>query len=322
MDRFSVRIDHQATAADHISGRFFVVENGPFASFLSGGTDKFGNWGGFGIATRNAMGEYTRILSSSMLNEVRVGFSQERDFRTPQNLDFDPSRLIPGLIPPVAGLGGLPTVTVTGFRGFSDPPGSGDIKRTYEIIERLTWTNNRHAVKVGFEWQRASAFNFQNPPPFRGSFTFDGRYSGHPFADFLLGAVAATGRVSRNVEAEPVNDRYGAYIQDDWVATPRLTLNLGLRYEYASLFKNARHDLANFYPELGQVVVLDGQGDPRLLAALPIVEGASVGLGPDNYVNKDRNNFAPRVGFAFRPLGTTRLVARGSYGIFYNVIPA
>jgi len=322
MDRFSLRIDHQATAADHISGRFFAVENGPFVSFLGGGTDKFGNWGGFGVATRNAMGEYTRILSSSMINEFRVGFSQERNFRTPQNPDFDPSLLMPGLIPPVAGLGGLPTVTITGFRGFSDPPGSGDIKRSYEISERFTWTRSRHAVKAGVEWQRASAFNFQNPPPFRGGFTFDGRFTGHPFADFLLGALAATGRVSRNVEAEPVNDRYAAYVQDDWVATPRLTLNLGLRYEYASPFKNARHDLANFYPELGQVVVLDGQGDPRLMAVLPIVEGARVGLGPDNYMNKDRNNFAPRVGFAFRPLGTTRLVARGSYGIFYNVIPA
>lgn len=322
MDRYSVRIDHRATPADHLSGRFFAVENGPFVSFLGGGTNKFGNWGGFGVATRNAMVEYTRILSSSMLNQVRVGFSQERNFRTPQNPNFDPSRLIPGLIPPVPGLGGLPTVTITGFRGFSDPPGSGDLKRSYEIIERFTWTHSRHAVKAGFEWQRASAFNFQNPPPFRGSFTFDGRYTGHPFADFLLGAPAATGRVSRNVEAEPVNHRYAAYVQDDWVATPRLTLNLGLRYEYASPFKNARHDLANFYPELGQVVVLDGQADPRLLAVLPIVEGASVGLGPDNYMNKDRNNFAPRVGFAFRPLGTARLVARGSYGIFYNVIPA
>jgi outer membrane receptor protein involved in Fe transport len=322
MDRFSARIDYQATAADHVSGRFFAVENGPFVSFLGGGTDRFGNWGGFGVATRNAMGEYTRILSSSMLNQFRVGFTREQNFRTPQNPDFDPSRLVPGLISPLAGLGGLPTVTITGFRGFSDAPGSGDIKRSYEIIERLTWTNNRHSVKAGFEWQRANAFNFQNPPPVRGSFTFDGRYSGHPFADFLLGTAAATGRVSRNAEAEPVNQRYAAYIQDDWVVTPRLTLNLGLRYEYASLFKNARRDLANFYPELGQVVVLDGQADPRLMAALPIVEGASVGLGPDNYMNKDRNNFGPRVGFAFRPLGTTRLVARGSYGIFYNVIPA
>jgi outer membrane receptor protein involved in Fe transport len=322
MDRFSARIDYQATAADHLSGRFFAVENGPFESFLSLGTDKFGNWGGFGVATRNAMGEYTRILSSSMLNQFRVGFTREQNFRTPQNPDFDPSGLIPGLISPLAGLGGLPTVTITGFRGFSDAPGSGDIKRSYEIIERLTWTTNRHAVKVGFEWQRANAFNFQNPPPVRGSFTFDGRYTGHPFADFLLGTAAATGRVSRNAEAEPVNHRYAAYIQDDWVVTPRLTLNLGLRYEYASLFKNARGDLANFYPESGQVVVLDGQADPRLVAVLPIVEGASVGLGPDNYMNKDRNNFGPRVGFAFRPLGTTRLVARGSYGIFYNVIPA
>jgi len=66
--------------------------------------------------------------------------------------------------------------------------------------------------------------------------------------------------------------------------------------------------------------VLRGTADPRLVAALPIVDGQSVGLDAGNYLNKDRNNFAPRLGFAFRPFGTTRFVVRGSYGIFYNVI--
>ena len=53
-------------------------------------------------------------------------------------------------------------------------------------------------------------------------------------------------------ESEPLNNRYAAYIQDDWAITPRLTLNLGVRYEYDGLFRNARGDMSNFYPELGQ----------------------------------------------------------------------
>ena len=80
--------------------------------------------------------------------------------------------------------------------------------------------------------------------------------------------------------SEPQNSRYAAFIQDDWNATPNLTLNVGLRYEYAGLFVNGRGDMANFYPDLGKVVLLQGTGDPRLLSTLPIVDGQSVGLDP------------------------------------------
>jgi len=257
-----------------------------------------------------------------MVNELRFGFNQERNFRTPQNFDFDPSKLIPGLISPVAGLGGLPTVSITGFRGFSDQPGSGDLKHSYELTNIFTWTRSTHTVKAGIEYQRANAFNFQNPPPYRGNFVFDGRYAGHSFADFLLGTLALTGRISKNVESEPVNSRYGAFIQDDWQVSRRLTLNLGMRYEYAAPFQNGRGDMANFYPELNKIVLLAGTPDARLMAALPIVDGSGLGLGPGNYVNKDRNNLGPRIGFAFRPMGNTRLVLRSSYGIYYNVLPA
>lgn len=319
MDRYSGRIDYQIGANDRLSGRYYHVNDGPFFAPLSG-TDQYGNWGGFGIATRNAMASYTRILSPSMVNEVRFGFNQEQDFRTPQNADFDPSKLIPGLISPVPGLGGLPTVNITGFTGFFDAPGSGDRKRNYQLYESFTWVHGRHTAKAGFQFERASAFNFQNPAPARGSFTFDGRYTGQPFADFLLGASSATGRVSKNLEAEPLNNRYAAYVQDDWNVSAKLTLNLGLRYEYAGLIANSRGDMSNFYPNLGKIAVLSGTPDPRLMAVLPIVTGKDVGLDTSNYENPDRNNFGPRLGFAYRPLGTARFVVRGSYGIYYNVI--
>lgn len=319
MDRYSGRADYQITSNDRVSGRYYHVNDGPFPAAVSG-TDKYGNWGGFGIATRNAMASYTRIISPAMVNEVRAGFNQEVNFRTPQNPDFDPSKLIPGLISPVPGLGGLPTVNITGFTGYYDLPGSGDRKRNYQVYESLTWMHGHHAVKAGFQFERASAFNFQNPPPPRGSFTFDGRYTGQPFADFLLGVSSATGRVSKNGEVEPLNNRYAAYVQDDWTVSPRLTLNLGLRYEYAGLIVNSRGDMSNFYPNLNEMVVLAGTPNPRLMAALPVVLGNKVGLDTSNYENRDRNNWGPRLGFAYRPLGTTRFVVRGSYGIYYNVI--
>ncbi len=321
MNRYFGRIDYHLSDRDTISGHLSWINDGPFTAPGGNGTDKFGNWGGFGGAQRNVMAQYTRMVTPRAVNELRFGYNRELAFRTPQNFNVDPSQIINGLISPVAGLGGVPTIAITGFRGIDDLPGSGDRKNSYEAIEHYTWTPGSHNLKFGFEYQRASSFNFQNPPPYRGTFTFDGRYTGNSFADFLLGYASATGRVSRNVESEPLDNRYAAFVQDDWRIFPRLTLNLGLRYDYQGLFTNSHGDMSNFYPGLGKIVVISGKPDPRLAAVLPVVSGKDVGIDTSNYVHPDRNNFGPRIGFAFRPLNSNRLVLRGAYGIYYNVLP-
>ena len=329
VDRYSIRIDYLLTAKDKITGRFFKSADGPYnatgAAFGTNvGTDKFGNWEGFGNDTKNTLLSYTRIISPALISESRLGMQHNRFFRTPQNSKFDPTTLIPGIIKPLPNLGGLPTVSILGFRGFNDQPGSGDRQANYEISETVTWTHGKHSIKSGFEVARISSFNFQNTPPRRGQFTFDGRFSGHAMADFLVGALAFSSRNTRNAETEPVNNRYHAYVQDDWNISPRLTLNIGVRYEYTSPWHNSEGELANFDASLRQLVVVSGfsKGDPRLLSALPIVDGAKVGQNFSNYILPDRNNFGPRIGFAWRPLGTTRLVVRSSYGIYYYPIAA
>lgn len=318
-DRYSARADYNLTSKDRLTGRWFQAKDGPFLSGQGTGTALYGNFAGFGTTSWNVLGSYTRLISSRMVNEVRVGLLDLHYFRTPQNNDLDPSTFIPGLISPVPGLGGLPTVNITGFRGFSDPPGSGDRQRSYEVSDTLSWTLGRHNVKAGAEFQRVSAFNFQNPAPARGQFSFDGRYTGNAFADFLLGYPFQTQRVTKNLEVEPVNSRYAWFVQDDFNVNSHLTLNIGLRYEYAAPFENSHGDLANFYPSLGKVVLIQGTADPHF-ASLPIVNGKDVGITPDNYIHKDKNNFAPRIGFAYRPFGKPTFVVRSSYGIYYNVI--
>lgn len=328
VDRYSIRGDYSLTDKDKISGRFFRSANGPFnqsgvffASGLGGaGTEKFGNWDGFGNSTNNTMAQYTRTFRPTLLNEARFGFQHNRFFRTPQNSSFDPTTLIPGLIKPVEGLGGLPGITILGFRGFADSPGSGDRQATYEIYDAVTWIRDKHTIKMGFEFQRISSFNRQNTPPQRGQFTFDGRYSGHAFADYLLGALSFSSRNTRNALNENLNNRYFAFIQDDWQITRTLTLNIGMRYEYAAPFDNAQGDISNWDATLNKVVVVKGLGnaDPRLLQ-LPVVDGSKQGFDVGNYIFPDRNNLAPRIGFAWRPIGN-RFVVRASYGIFYNVI--
>ncbi len=229
--------------------------------------------------------------------------------------------MIPGLIHPVPGLGGLPTVTITGFAGFFDQPGSGDRQRDYEFYDNMSWVHGRHSVKFGGEFQRVSAFNFQNPAPARGSFAFDGRYTGNAFADFLLGDTLGPSRTTENLQTEPRNSRGALFVQDDWTVTAKLTLNLGLRWQHEGIFDNGfgEGNLANFDPSTGKVVALKGTPNP-LFAGLPIVTGQSVGLDSSNYQQRHWKQFEPRFGFAFRPFGKPTFVVRGSYGIFHNVI--
>ena len=119
---------------------------------------------------------------------------------------------------------------------------------------------------------------------------------------------------------EPKNWRWAGFLQDDWTVNSRLTLNLGVRYEYQGIFNNTLGELANFDPTTGKLVIIGGTPDPAF-AALPQVTGQSLGLDSSNYIRRDRNNWAPRVGFAWRPLGGSAFVVRSAYGIYYNVVP-
>lgn len=316
-DRYTVRLDYELSAKDRISGRYFQVDNGPYVA-AGGGTDKFGNWGGNGTATKNIIGSYSRILTPSLITEARFAFQRANLFRTPQNGDLDPSKLIPGLTAPLPGLGGLPTVTITGFRGFDDRPGSGDESTRYEYFQNATWMKGSHTVKAGFEWQSTTAYNWQNVAPFRGNFRFDGRYTTHPFADFLLGTPTQTGRSNKNASIDMANNRWSAFLQDDWKATRNLTVNIGLRYDFYGLFSNRQGDMSTWDPSLNKVVLIGGTPDPRLLAGLPTVLGKDIGVTPSNWYNNDRNNFAPRIGLAYRPTHSNRLVLRLAYGIYFN----
>ena len=150
MDRFSAKGDYNITSNDTTSPA--ASSGRPMDRSISRGPrarDKFGNWGGFGNATNNYMGSYTRILSPRIINEVAPGNPVQQVLPHPAERDFDPSGLIPGVIKPVEGLGGLPTVNILGFRGFNDQPGSGDRQANYQIADNITWTRAKSRLEVG-----------------------------------------------------------------------------------------------------------------------------------------------------------------------------
>ena len=316
-DRYSARVDYQLSDKDIISGRYFWTNNGPYST--AGGGMPYGNWDGYGISSKNFAGQYTRVITPSIANVLRVGLNYWTDYRMPQNHAFDPSTIIPGDPAPLPGLGGLPTISMSGFSTISDQPGSGDVNHQRQLSDSISWQHGRHSFKAGIDFSRVDVVNRQNSSPYRGSFSFDGRYSGQSFADFLLGDMSSTSRATSNFVLDDVNHRYAGYVQDDWRVSERLTLNIGLRYDYQSPWVK-RNELALWDRSLNSLVVVNGTAQPLWNGVVPIVSGSSLGITSSNYMNLGNKNFAPRVGLAWRPFGSPKFVIRAAYGIFYNVM--
>jgi hypothetical protein len=145
----------------------------------------------------------------------------------------------------------------------------------------------------------------------KGSFTFNGVYTqnpqsrantGAPFADFLLG-IAGTAQVGSRILSDERGRSFAGYVQDDWRVSNRLTLNIGARYEVTLPFYEVNDKMANFIyagggPGFGTLVQAGQAGQSRRL------------------IGTDKNNFGPRVGFAYQAGGRT--VVRGGYGLFYG----
>ena len=129
--------------------------------------------------------------------------------------------------------------------------------------------------------------------------------TGSPYATFLLGAVQ-NASVTTHVGESQVSHSISGFIQDDWKLTRRLTLNLGLRYDYQSQPVERNDGATNFDPTCKL---------PNGLFGCTVF--ANTGGQPQNWRNADYTNFGPRLGFAFDVYGTTRTVVRGGYGILY-----
>jgi hypothetical protein len=315
-DRYSARVDYQISPKDQLNVRYFWVNNGPYVDATGGGI-LFDNWNGFGLSSKNLASSYTRILTPALVNVFTFNINYWSDYRTPQNNTFNVNSVIPQDPAPQAGLGGLPTITMSGFTTIQDQPGSADVNHNQTIVDALNWQKGKHTVKFGLSLTRISAVNRQNSSPYRGSFTFNGNYSGEAFADFLLGDITSSSYTTSNFTMDDVNYRTAYYVQDDFLVNSHLTLNVGLRYEYETPWEK-RNDLAYWSQSLNELVVVQGNAVPAFQNAVPMVSGKSLGVTNTNYIDLGKKNFAPRFGFAYRPFDTSKFVVRGSYGIFYN----
>jgi len=216
---------------------------------------------------------------------------------------------------------GLPGISFTSFGGLSDPTPRRELDQTYSLSETVSWNRGKHNWRFGGDYRRILQ-SFRSARNAEGSFVFTGfgtsQYAagstqpiadtGYDFADFLLGFPQQTslqsGATSYNFRA----NTFDFFTQDDWRFRPNLSFNVGLRYEYNGPYTEASNRISNLDVAPGFTAaapVLPGQGGPFN------------GTFPASLVRPDRNNFAPRIGIAWKPLKPT--VVRAGYGINYNL---
>ncbi len=323
IDQFSARIDRKWAKHDLFGSYQFAdgAEFYPITNTLCSARAVPG-WGCDEVQrTQHFTLTWTWTISSRLINEARVGYSRFGFFRLQEDRDADVvNRLgIKGLTD--AGRtpfnNGAPQTVVTGFATLGGPTNlpQGRHDNTYHYIENLTLISGAHTMKFGTDIRRF-LFNSFFTSFGRGSFNFDGRFSGSSVADLLLG-IPFQG--DRNL-GEPFHNAKtfssGYYFQDDWKLTPKLTLNFGLRYELNLPPTENINKIASFDPATNTIKVAGGQEAFLNNGVLQLRPRAGIG---DRLWETDKNNFAPRLGLAYRPFGDTRTVIRAGFGTFYNL---
>ena len=253
----------------------------------------------------------TYVFTPNVVNQARVGYSRLRNTSTPDEpftaAEFGISNPLGNLFP------GAPTLVVTGLFTLGPSPFADQSSRVnaFSVGDTLSIVSGSHHLRLGGEYRRTQLNFFFNAFS-RGQISFAS------FNDFLLGngvSIIGSGVFDRAVRSNDI----GAFVQDDWKFSDRLTLNLGVRYDFYGFPSDTRGRFVNFLPEqLRQGTIANPAGPPNgfvqaeggVLAGVPEVV--------ESLVPSDKNNFSPRVGFAWRLNSSGSVVARGGYGIYYD----
>ena len=285
------------------------------------------------------IGGWTKIVSSTIVNELRIGYNYDNSVRQSNYIAEDVARQ-EGIEPTPSTIGtgkyGFPSFN---FAGSNVPVRIQDAARNvdrtvtqnaFSISNATTFVLGGHSMRAGGLWSRNTARDgFGIGVNYRGLYQFNGAAatgSGNSFTDFLLGNV--TNRVRDQYTArgplEGHSDDFAVFVQDDWRVSKNLTVFLGLRYELVGMWHENSDLIANFVvADGGHHVVPNNEVASKLppgLQELGRTLIASQAGYPDTLVNADKNNFSPRVGFAWRPTGDDRTVVRAGFGLFHPTV--
>jgi hypothetical protein len=272
----------------------------------------------------NANIGWTHTINTHLISSLRYTFSRSRNLSTPffsEKTNVEAALGITGASTAPINWGPPNLSFTSGVNGLSDGAASLSRNQTSAVGESLIFVHNTHNFTFGGDFRRQQ-INPLSDANARGAFTFTGQTTsqmvngvassgtGSDFADFLLGLPDTSSLQYGNPDKYFRTNWYDVYMTDDWRISTKLSLNMGLRWDYTA-------PITELY---NRIVNLDiASGYTAVAPVLPGQTGKLSGTAyPSSLVNPDKRNIAPRIGFAWRPFPKHSTVVRGGYGIYYN----
>jgi Carboxypeptidase regulatory-like domain len=315
LDQLVTKIDHQLTAKDRLSGRYFIdhFDNGSIyndGNLLTyrGGSNQSR------VRTQNTVLSWTRTFSASVLNDFQFGYNRIHSRRAPP--DGTPGVKDLGVrLPVYPTLASIAQIEAVGFFNIGDNLEAKFVRNGFEWSDRMSWVLGRHSLQFGGEIARyrvdiVNEFRRAGHYVFRASTTAG---TGHAIGDFLLGQLdtfdQGTGEYKNN------RATYSAlFFQDDFKMHQRFTLSLGMRYEPTPPWHEVRGRIERFTIQ----DFANGVRSPQFINAPPGVTFRGDPGVPENGTLGDYNNFGGRFGFAWDLFGDGKTSLRGGIGMFYD----
>lgn len=334
-DQYTLRFDQMMGKYGTLFGR---VTNSDWTSITVGNTTQLGDVY-FVQKTRNWQVSHSVPITPNLVNQFRIGYvdatANQHGVTAPQS-DIDALKMT-GVFTtlndeqrsyPAVGFGGVGSGMSGGGSAVNDYQASN--QGMWDLSNGTTWVRGRHTLNFGMNFRKWS-LNRDLANDFLGQFTFSGFFTGNKtrdnaVADMLLGyfnSASSFQPAGFSVEGKSGNPRsfnflyLAPYVQDDWKVSSRLTLNLGVRWDFRTV-PNETNDRMGWRD-------LDNPKGGLLVADKTLVDKGIVGdgtyykyAGRRNPYDASKRVFAPRIGFAFRPFADDRTVIRGGYGIFFD----
>jgi outer membrane receptor protein involved in Fe transport len=286
-----IKIDHQISQANTLSGRYFLGDSEQSFPLALVGGGALPNYNTF-TPTRVQLVSisFVSVISPTTVNEARVGWNRFAEGFYAQDRHFDPASI--GLVNNATGIDlGLPRFSVGSFPqlGASSTDTRNRVDSNWHYIDNISWKHGKHDIKAGYEFRRTTVSqNFDS--------YFKGRLNFSTLADFLAGTPTGGFQYSGDSNRNTFENSHAIYLQDSYRWSSRVTLNLGLRYDYFGLIQEKHGNFTNFNP----------------------LTGADILVGQGRLYQPDYKNVAPRVSVAWDVTGHQKTVVRAGFGIFYD----
>lgn len=298
-DNALAKIDHRIGAKDQFSFRYLINDRDSLTPVLSasGTSQSATQVPGYGLnvvaRVQNIAISETHIFSPTVINEFRFGYNRFVDVQLGQDTLNPASIGLPN--GNISQLGsGIPQLVVSGISslGNSNQFPFTDNLQTFQIADNLTFSRGRQNFKTGFDIRKLKVDGSQDFS-FAGTILFDGSQTGISAVADLVQGTPQSAFITRGFTAPQIRlSNYYFYLQDDIKVSNKLTVNAGIRYELNTV-PTASRRLFNFTPDRG--------------------------FFNDSLYRSDKNNFSPRIGFAYTPFKNQKTVIRSGFGVYYDL---